>query len=90
MEIELKQHHIGIAIKDLNKAIQKYINLGYQCHNQVFDSNQQADLVLLTKKGTVCIELVCAVNEHSPVWKTCQIYENKQKRFKEFFVLLFA
>ncbi|MBR3603636.1 MAG: VOC family protein [Elusimicrobiaceae bacterium] len=78
MESKLKKHHIGIATKDLNKSIQKYINWGYQCCNQVFDSHQQADLVLLTKEGKPYIELVCAINEHSPVWKTCQTYENKE------------
>ena len=65
----LKFHHIGVAVRDFNKALDFYILLGYKKTNEfeIRDELQKVDLYLLEHETHPSIELVKPYDEESPV-----------------------
>ena len=55
----LSIHHIGYLVKNIDKALLRFEELGYNAQSEpVYDEGRQADIVFLKKDG-YCIELVC-------------------------------
>lgn len=50
--------HIGVAVRDINSARQRYRDIGYFCTETVYDPLQKAYLVMCRKHGHNPIELV--------------------------------
>jgi methylmalonyl-CoA/ethylmalonyl-CoA epimerase len=67
-----KFHHIGIAVKDINKTAAIYVDGGYKMSDIIFDPIQNVDICWLTKDGMPVVELLAPVDESSPV---CKIIE---------------
>lgn len=67
--LNLKFHHIGVAVKEFNKSLDFYKLMGYQKVNEdiIRDELQEVDLYLLKHKTHPAIELVKPYNENSPV-----------------------
>lgn len=66
---ELLFHHIGIAVKDLRKAIITYENLGYELTHEgiVRDDIQNVSLAFLNNHNGPMLELVQPESSASPV-----------------------
>ena len=60
-------HHIGIAVFDINSTKKYYESLGYSESYRVFDPLQNVNLCFLTKENSPMLELVCPVDDNSPV-----------------------
>jgi methylmalonyl-CoA/ethylmalonyl-CoA epimerase len=60
-------HHIGIAVNDMDQAIQLYRQLGYSCSEVINDPIQNVNLCFLEKENSPLLELVAACSELSPV-----------------------
>ena len=82
-----KFHHIGVAVKDIDKTAAMYEDGGYEMSDIIFDPVQNVDICWLTKDGMPTVELLAPVDETSPVCKilekngvtpyhTCYIVEN--------------
>lgn len=82
-----KFHHIGVAVKDIDKTAALYKAGGYKASAVICDSVQNVNICWLTKDGMPTIELLAPIDEASPVFKilekngvtpyhTCYVVEN--------------
>lgn len=67
-----KFHHIGVAVKDIDKTVAIYKDGGYEASDVIYDPIQNVDICWLTKEGMPIVELLAPVNEQSPI---CKILE---------------
>jgi methylmalonyl-CoA/ethylmalonyl-CoA epimerase len=67
-----KFHHIGVAVKDIDRTAVVYTDGGYKKSDVVFDPIQNVNICWLTKEGMPTVELLAPVDEQSPV---CRILE---------------
>jgi len=67
-----KFHHIGVAVKDINKTAAIYEAGGYTVSNTILDPIQNVNICWLTKEGMPTVELLEPINETSPVCKTLE------------------
>lgn len=59
--------HIGVAVRDIEKAAREYAKLGYQCFNKIYDPIQNVFLMICEKNEMDRIELVAPFDKNSPV-----------------------
>lgn len=64
----MKIHHIGYVVKEINKSIQEFTNLGYNLMSQIIDKNRNISIVFMKNENYV-IELISPINHKSPVEK---------------------
>lgn len=69
---DFKFHHIGLAVKEINKTAAVYTDGGYQKSDVIFDPIQNVNICWLTKEGMPTVELLSPVDNQSPV---CRILE---------------
>ena len=62
-------HHIGVAVKDIDKTAAMYVSGGYEKSDTIFDPVQNVNICWLTKTGMPTVELLAPVDETSPVCK---------------------
>lgn len=67
-----KFHHIGVAVKDIDKTAAMYEDGGYEMSDIIFDPVQNVNICWLTKDSMPTVELLAPVDESSPV---CKILE---------------
>lgn len=65
--VKLKFHHIGIAVYDFEKAISFYKDQGYHKDVEIYDPEQNVEVVVLRHLSSPCIELLAPHDEKSPV-----------------------
>lgn len=64
----MKPHHIGYLIRDMEKAINEFEQLGYERTSGItYDDYRDIEICFLQNAG-VCVELVRAVSEKSVVY----------------------
>lgn len=63
----MKFHHIGVAVHDIEKAKKSYENIGYKMTLTIVDPIQNVKLCFLDKLNSPTIELVCPIDNKSPV-----------------------
>ena len=68
----MKFHHIGVAVKDIEKTVAVYVAGGYKQSDTTFDPVQNVNICWLTKEGMPTVELLAPVDETSPVCKTLE------------------
>lgn len=68
----MKFHHIGVAVKDIEKTAAVYVQGGYKQSQTTFDPVQNVNICWLTKEGMPTVELLAPVDESSPVCKTLE------------------
>src|SRR5574344_2148248 len=68
----MKFHHIGVAVKDIEKTAAVYVQGGYEQSITTFDPVQNVNICWLTKDGMPIVELLAPVDETSPVCKTLE------------------
>lgn len=89
-----KFHHIGVAVKDINKTAAVYVEGGYEKSDIIFDPVQNVYICWLTKDGMPTVELLAPVDESSPQcnildkngvtpYHTCYVVENIDQAIKE-------
>lgn len=69
---ELKLHHIGVAVPDIESAAAVYAENGWLCGEKIFDPIQNVMLCFAEKPDEVLTELVAPAAENSPVSKILQ------------------
>lgn len=69
---EMKFHHIGVAVRELDATASVYELGGYKRSSSIFDSIQNVHICWLTKEGMPIVELLAPVDETSPVNKTLE------------------
>lgn len=67
---ELKFHHIGVAVKNIEATASLYEQGGYKRSSSIFDPIQNVNICWLTRDGMPTIELLAPVDEKSPVNNT--------------------
>lgn len=67
-----KFHHIGVAVKDIDKTAAMYEDGGYEMSDIIFDPVQNVNICWLTKDDMPTVELLEPVDESSPVCKTLE------------------
>lgn len=73
---DLKIHHIGYLVKNIDKAADQFEFLGFSIINEKCrDDHRQADILFMEKDG-VTIELVSPVSEESVVAGLIKRYKN--------------
>tara|TARA_Y100000310_G_C20601198_1_gene773137 strand:- start:470 stop:889 length:420 start_codon:yes stop_codon:yes gene_type:complete len=60
-------NHFGLAVRNFDKPIIFYNNLGYKCTKPVIDARQNVELILCTSDKYPTVELVKPINNQSPV-----------------------
>ena len=68
----MKFHHIGVAVKDIDKTASVYVAGGYKQSDTTFDPVQNVNICWLTKEGMPTVELLAPVDDSSPVCKTLE------------------
>lgn len=68
----MKFHHIGVAVKSIDKTAAVYVAGGYTQSVTTFDAVQNVNICWLTKDGMPTVELLAPVDETSPVCKTLE------------------
>lgn len=68
----MKFHHIGVAVKSIDKTAAVYVAGGYTQSATTFDPVQNVNICWLTKEGMPTVELLAPVDETSPVCKTLE------------------
>lgn len=68
----MKFHHIGVAVKDIEKTAAVYVLGGYEQSVTTFDPVQNVNICWLTREGMPTVELLAPVDESSPVCKTLE------------------
>ncbi len=68
----MKFHHIGVAVKAIDKTAAVYVAGGYTQSATTFDPVQNVNICWLTKEGMPTVELLAPVDETSPVCKTLE------------------
>lgn len=68
----MKFHHIGIAVRDIDKTAAVYVQGGYKKSQTTFDPVQNVSICWLTKTEMPRVELLAPVDETSPVCKTLE------------------
>lgn len=64
----MRFHHVGIAVQNINEAIQAYEVLGYsKTSGVIIDPIQKVQLCFLDKDESPTLELVAAISSESPV-----------------------
>ena len=67
--VDLSPHHMGYAVADINKAIEKFEYLGYDLDSEITkDELRNINIVFLkNRKTNMCIELIEPLGDNSPV-----------------------
>lgn len=65
-------HHIGVAVKSIEKTSAVYIKGGYVKSSVTFDPIQNVNICWLSKEGMPLIELLEPVDNSSPICKTLE------------------
>lgn len=65
-----KINHIGIAVPNIEKSKQKYIQNGYKVIRESYDEYFLTDLCLIQKEGEI-LELIYTNNPNSKVFELC-------------------
>jgi len=74
--INLTVHHIGYLVKNIDKAVDEFIKLGYQIKSEkVYDEYRKVDIIFL-ENNAYCIELVSPSGEDSIVSGLMNRYKN--------------
>lgn len=68
--LDLKFHHIGYAVKNIDQTSAFYLKQGWKITQQVIDPIQNTKIAFLSKEDFPLIELVAPIDEQSPVVKT--------------------
>lgn len=80
-------HHIGMAVRSIEKTALVYQRGGYVCGTTTFDPIQHVNICWLTKEGMPTVELIEPADDGSPVsrlldknravlYHTCYVVEN--------------
>lgn len=72
MLVEFEFHHIGYAVKNIDKTSAYYLTAGFVQTATIIDPLQNVRIAFLRKPGNPLIELVEPVDEHSPIIKTLE------------------
>ena len=65
-------HHIGVAVKSIEKTAEIYRRGGYFVSEKIYDPVQNVNICWLTKEGMPTVELLEPVDDTSPVCKTLE------------------
>lgn len=65
-------HHIGVAVKSIEKTSAVYTKGGYAKSSVTFDPIQNVNICWLSKEGMPLIELLEPVDTSSPICKTLE------------------
>lgn len=65
--LELKFHHIGVAVYDFTRVIPFYEAQGYKIKIEIFDPEQNVEVCVLNHDTSPCIELLAPHDENSPI-----------------------
>ena len=77
-DFKLKPHHIGYAVANLRKALEKYRKLGYYQASEIFDDVDRNIQIVFIKsyESDECIELISPLSEKCPVSGILQQMKN--------------
>lgn len=65
-------HHIGYAVKQIEKTAEYYINAGWKLSDIQIDPIQNAKIAFLFRENFPLIELVAPIDDFSPIVKTLE------------------
>lgn len=74
--INLKIHHIGYLVKNIDKTINSFENLGYKIEESVKTDSIRNVLIAFLIKDSYRVELVSPINEESVVYNLLKKYKN--------------
>lgn len=69
---DFKFHHVGYAVKDIDKATRMYKEMGFEIGETMIDPIQNTKNCFAHKDGFPLIEFVAPVDENSPINKTLE------------------
>ncbi len=69
---EFKFHHIGVAVRDIERTARFYLAAGYSMSPVTYDPIQNIHITFLSKEGMPVVELLAPHDENSPVNQTLQ------------------
>lgn len=64
---DLRIHHVGVAVTDIESAAEVYRANGYLCSEKVFDPIQNVNICFAEKPDELRAELIAPAGENSPV-----------------------
>ena len=74
--LDLKPHHIGYLVKNIDKATNSFLDLGYEVSSpKCYDDYRKVDITFLSKDG-YCVELISPTCDESVVSGLMSKYKN--------------
>lgn len=67
--MELKVHHIGYAVPDLDRALAEFSDLGWSVFSEVTEDASRQVRIVFIKLGESVVELVAPTSSTSPITK---------------------
>lgn len=67
-------HHLGVAVFSIEKAVQSYMDGGYEVGDVIIEPVQKVKVAYATKPGSPTIELLEPLDETSPI---CSILKQR-------------
>ena len=65
--VNMKFHHIGVAVFDFDKTLPFYEKQGYYKVIEIFDPEQNVEVCVLRHDTSPCIELLAPHDDNSPI-----------------------
>ena len=65
--VELKFHHIGVAVYSIEQSMPFYMAMGYKKDIEIYDPEQNVEVCVLRHEISPCIELLAPHDEKSPI-----------------------
>ena len=72
----MKIHHIGYLVKDIEKASEEFIRLGFLKQGDAVEDTDRGVLIVFLENGGYKIELVQVVDEISPMYRLYKKHGN--------------
>lgn len=66
MEVKLKIHHIGYAVKDIDQGIESFKKLGYKVSHKTKDYDRKV-LIAFAMNDDLAVELIAPMGVGSPI-----------------------
>lgn len=63
----MRVHHIGYAVKNIDKGIKAFTDIGYEKISEIIDDSERRVKIVFMKKQSECIELIAPNGENNAV-----------------------
>lgn len=65
--MELKIHHVGYIVKNMKRAQEQFLNLGFVSSSELINDDYRKIEIIFMEKDGYCVELVCPTDKTTKI-----------------------